>query len=210
MSPNITMGEGVLHVTNFYWWFLYLRLIKTFVTSRQGMGGGGEEISPNVTQGKGYLKSAKKCHVLFVRLGFCLDVVLIETLNIDTVKKLVSTIKKISTISKSLGRQSRNLDFVSTPPSRSKYLDQDLPQISIISWSRLRISYDFHKSWLRSSYDFHKCRSRLLLLIHFTNRHLWNVETPRLNYLNGSKNNNVKNKTLCWMTLLAPTDIWSM
>ncbi len=75
--------------------------------------------------------------------------------NLDSFKKLVSTIE----ISQS---RSRNLDFVLTAPSRSKYLDRDLPKISIISWSRSRSSYTFHKS-----------RSRLLLLIHFTNRHLW-------------------------------------
>jgi hypothetical protein len=39
---------------------------------------------------------------------------------------------------------------------------RDLPKISIIS-----------RSWSRSSYNFHKSQSRLLLLIHFTNRHLW-------------------------------------
>jgi len=43
----------------------------------------------------------------------------IETLDLDFVKKLVSTIKKILTTSKSLS-QSRNLNFVSTPSSGPK------------------------------------------------------------------------------------------
>jgi hypothetical protein len=72
-------------------------------------------------------------------------------------KKLVSTIKKSwfcldTTIQIQISR------------SRSRFIEtyQDLPKISIISWSQLRSSYNFHKS-----------QSRLLLLIHFTNRHLW-------------------------------------
>jgi hypothetical protein len=46
--------------------------------------------------------------------------------------------------------------------SRLRFIEtyRDLPKISIISRSRSRSSYNFHKS-----------RSRLLLLIHFTNRY---------------------------------------
>jgi hypothetical protein len=43
-------------------------------------------------------------------VSICLDVVSISTLDLDTVKKLVSTIEKISTVSKSLSRRLRSLD----------------------------------------------------------------------------------------------------
>ncbi len=77
--------------------------------------------------------------------------------NLDSFKKLVSTIEKSrfcldTTIQIQISRS--RLRFIET--------NQDLPKISIISRSRLRSSYNFHKS-----------RLRLLLLIHFTNRHLW-------------------------------------
>ena len=45
--------------------------------------------------------------------------------NIDSFKKLVSTIE----ISRS---RLRSLNFVSTPPSRSKYLDRDLSRLTEI------------------------------------------------------------------------------
>ncbi len=77
--------------------------------------------------------------------------------NLNSFKKLVSTIEKSrfcldTTIQIQISR------------SRSRFIQtyRDLPKISIISRSRSRSSYNFHKS-----------RSRLLLLIHFTNRHLW-------------------------------------
>ena len=85
-----------------------------------------------------------------------------KNISLDGFQKLVSMIEKSWS-------RSRFLDFVSTPPSRSKYLDRDrdlsrlieiYQKISIISRSR-------------SNYNFHKSRSRLILLVHFTNRHLW-------------------------------------
>ncbi len=71
----------------------------------------------------------------------------------------------------------RYLNLVSTSMSRPESLDQDprfieiyqdLPKVSIISWSRSRNCLHFHKS-----------RSRLLLLIHFPKRHLWKVIDPQ-------------------------------
>ncbi len=64
---------------------------------------------------------------LLVTLGvsICLDVVLIETLDLDVVKEWVSTVEKISTASKSKSWRSRYLNFVSTSMSRPKNLDQD-------------------------------------------------------------------------------------
>ncbi len=93
-----------------------------------------------------------------------------KSISLDVMDNLDGFQKLVSTIEKSRSRL-RFLDFVSTPPSRSKYLDQDrdllrlikiYQKISIISRSRSRSNYNFHKSWLR-----------LILLIHFTNRHLW-------------------------------------
>ena len=77
--------------------------------------------------------------------------------NLDSFKKLVSTIEISqycldTTIQIQISRS--RLRFIKTY--------WDLPKISIISRSRSRSSYNFHKSW-----------SRLLLLIHFTNRNLW-------------------------------------
>ncbi len=50
---------------------------------------------------------------LSVSLGvlICLNCVSIETLDLDIVKKFVSTLKKILTFSKSLSQQLRNLDL---------------------------------------------------------------------------------------------------
>ena len=45
------------------------------------------------------------------RVSICLDVVSIESLDLDVVKEWVSTVEKISTASKSASRQSRNLDL---------------------------------------------------------------------------------------------------
>jgi hypothetical protein len=77
--------------------------------------------------------------------------------NLDSFKKFVSTIEISrfcldTTIHFQISRS--RLRFIETY--------RDLPKISIISRSRSRSSYNFHKS-----------QSRLLLLIHFTNRHLW-------------------------------------
>ncbi len=44
-------------------------------------------------------------------VSICLDLVSIETLNLDIIKKFASTVKKILTFSKSLSRQSRNLNW---------------------------------------------------------------------------------------------------
>jgi hypothetical protein len=82
----------------------------------------------------------------------------IETLNLDTVKKLVLTVEKISTVKKSLSQQSRSLALVSTPTSGPKSLDQDLPKVSIFSWSRVNwfyklvgfvyISFQINTNWV--------------------------------------------------------------
>ncbi len=100
---------------------------------------------------------------------------MIETLHLDTKKKSQS---QRSRKSRQFQKVSLDIRDISIEIEKSRYcLDttiqiqisrsrlrffktyQDLPKISIISWSRLRSSYNFHKSW-----------SRLLLLIHFTNR----------------------------------------
>ncbi len=60
-----------------------------------------------------------KTEQLTLGVSICLDVVSIETLDLDVVKEWVSTVEKISTASKSKSRQSR-------------YLDRD-PDISISS-----------------------------------------------------------------------------
>ncbi len=77
--------------------------------------------------------------------------------NLDSFKKLVSAID-ISRFCLDTTIQ------IQISRSRLRFIEtyRDLPKISIISRSRLRSSYNFHKS-----------RSRLLLLIHFTNWHLW-------------------------------------
>ena len=71
----------------------------------------------------------------------CLDRVSIETLDLDTFKKLVLTIEIF---------RSTNLDFVSTPPSSPKSLDRDqkicpdmtfLANLDSLSWSRSRVSH---------------------------------------------------------------------
>ena len=64
-------------------------------------------------------------------VSICLVVVLIETLDLDTEKKLVSTIK----ISRS---RSRNLNFVSTPPYNCNLVNlliDDKPKMSCIKQS---------------------------------------------------------------------------
>ncbi len=85
--------------------------------------------------------------------------------NLDRLKKLVSTIE-ISRfcLDITIQIQISRSRFIKTYRDLSRLIKiyQDLPKISIISRSRSRSSYNFHKSW-----------SRLLLLIHFTNRHLW-------------------------------------
>ncbi len=75
--------------------------------------------------------------------------------NLDSFKKLVSTIE-ISQFCLDTTIQ------IQISRSRSRFIVtyRDSPKISIISRSR-------------SSYNFHKSQSRLILLIHFTNRHLW-------------------------------------
>ncbi len=54
----------------------------------------------------------------------CLDLVLIETLDLDGQENLDNFKKLVSMIEKSQPR-SRNLKFVSTPPSSPKNLDRD-------------------------------------------------------------------------------------
>ncbi len=112
-------------------------------------------------------------------VSICLDVVSIETLDLDTKKKLVSTIEKFrfcldTTIQIQISR------------SRSRFIEtyRDFPKISIVS-----------RSWSRSSYNFHKSWSRLLLLIHFTNRHLWKDVTFHSCLL-------VKISKKCWEILI--------
>ncbi len=94
----------------------------------------------------------------------CQDVSVDDRENLDSFKKLVSTIDR--EISIQVEKSWFCLDItiqIQISWSRLRFIetDQDLPKISIISQSRSRSSYNFHKSW-----------SWLLLLIHFTNRQL--------------------------------------
>ncbi len=66
-----------------------------------------------------------RCIKVALGVSICLDRVSIE-------KKLVSTIKKSRS-------RLRNVNFVSTSPSRSKYLDRD--------WDLLRLIKIYQKSW---------------------------------------------------------------
>jgi hypothetical protein len=76
----------------------------------------------------------------------------IETLDLDVVKEWVSTVKKISTVSKSKSRRLRYLEFVSTSMSRPKNLDWDwefrrdlkiLAFLDSLSWSWSRSAWIF-------------------------------------------------------------------
>jgi hypothetical protein len=80
--------------------------------------------------------------------------------NLDSFKKLVSTIEKS-------GSRSRNLNFVTTPPSSPKSLDRDqeicrdlkiLINLDSLSQSRSRVSWFYHLS-----------QSRFLKLSRFLN-----------------------------------------
>ena len=112
----------------------------------------------------------------YLRLGvsICLDVISIE-ISISTPKKYQSRrsrksrqFSKVSLDDRDNLDRDRDFSILSRhhhpDPNISIEIEiyRDLPKISIISRSRSRSSYNFHKS-----------RSRLLLLIHFTNRHLW-------------------------------------
>ncbi len=57
-------------------------------------------------------------------VSICLDVVLIETLDPNTEKKLASTIKILQS-------RLRNLDFVSTPPSSTKNFDREKKKVGL-------------------------------------------------------------------------------
>jgi hypothetical protein len=97
-----------------------------------------------------------------LRVSICLNVVSIETLNLNTGKKQVLAVKKILTISKSLSRRSRsrNLNFILTPPSSPKSLDQDreicwdmkfLANLDSLSWSWSRVSQFYQSRFLNLS-----------------------------------------------------------
>ena len=78
--------------------------------------------------------------------------------NLDSLKKLVSTIK----ISRS---RSRNLDFVSTRPKSPKSLDRDREICRDMTF--LAILESFSQSRLRVSQCYHSSRSRFLNLSRF-------------------------------------------
>jgi hypothetical protein len=92
-------------------------------------------------------------------VSICLDVVSIKTLDLDTAKKSVSTVEKNLDTEKKLvltieifRSRLRNLNFVSTPPSSTKSLDQDRERTScqdFLSWStsKMIMLWYLDKSW---------------------------------------------------------------
>jgi hypothetical protein len=83
----------------------------------------------------------------------CLDVVSIESLNLDVVKEWVSTVEKISTVEKSRLR-SRLLDFVWTSMSRPKSLDREIHRDLKISRSRSAWIFVFSRQDFSIRHDF--------------------------------------------------------
>ncbi len=100
-----------------------------------------------------------------LEVSICLDLVSIETLNLDKKKTDHNTFKiLVSTIENSRSR-SINLDFALTPPSSLKSLDRDqeicrdmsfLANLDSLCWSPSRVSQFYHIS-----------RSRFLNLSRF-------------------------------------------
>ncbi len=100
-------------------------------------------------------------------LSICLDVVSIKTWQSRKSWQFQKACLNDREVSIEIEKSRFCLDItiqIQISRSRSRFIEtyQDLPKISIISWSRSR-----------SSYNFHKFQSRLLLLIHCTYRHLW-------------------------------------
>ncbi len=123
----------------------------------------------------------------FLSLGVSifLDVVSIETLDLDTEKKSVSTWWIISTVFKSKSRRLRNLDFVSTHPKSPKSLDRDREICRDMTFLANRDS--FSRSRSRVSQCYHSSRSRFLNLLRFyslkSRKSLEKVSTISINIL---------------------------
>ena len=124
-------------------------------------------------------KDAGFVYKLRLGVSICLDVVSIETLDLDTEKKSVSTVE----ISRS---RSRNLDFVSTPPSSLKSLDQDLEicrdmtflaNLDSLSWSQLRVGQFYHISRSRFVKIFDpEVSQKVSIMLKYLNKS-WKVST---------------------------------